>query len=225
MNFGTSEYVTVGGSAVAQSLVDISDTNTFPALPTARRTRTHQSGSAEYGSRILKLHESTSFPLDDDIAVAVAASLLEADRAVVRCNALSYSQVARLGEPLVLLGVSRDPKVYHEALKSCIELQPQRDRLDASGKSFALPGGGYAFVRPEQYAPAMKALELFKITITPHHVLASQEYENAILAVIRIQVKRTFLHIKVPSSSLSTSNAHCVVSTTDAHGGKNPRRI
>lgn len=203
------------------------------------------------------LHHDTTLPLPDDVAIAEAASLVDADSATAELNAASFAQVTRLGEPVVLslIGVSRDPEAYHELMKTCSALQPCREGLDAAGKSFELPDGGYAFILPDHYAPAMTALDLFDLAkeIKPHHVLVSQEYKEIVLKEIRslrcrlkvrrksnrqvpanllaeahasdieVRVTNTFLHFEMPTSS-NSSNGHYVVSTTDAHGGRNPRR-
>jgi len=261
VNFGLADYVRDHISKASQSLLDIQDSTQWPPLASIESRRPQSGHAVSATPPKVQLHESTSFPLENDVEVAMAASLVEADIEAVQRNARVSEDIQRLRsvpEKLVLLELSRDPTAYHEQLQQCDELRSYRDALEAVGKSFILPQGAYAFVRPEQYEQAVKALQLQDVRLTPHHVLVGMEYEetltlievirglkwcngkvkvkrNSKIAVglamliissdFRIEVKRSFLHVDVSSSLRSVASGEpCTASTTDAHGGQNPRR-
>merc|ERR1712032_875682 len=111
-----------------------------------------------------------------------------------------------------------------------------------------LPHAGYTVIRPDQYEPARKALELQGRSLSSHHVLCSPEYVDTVQVVIEslrcnsrvrvrgndmvplalasqavsfgmnIEVNRSFLKIDVPSSLSPTSRGTATVSTSQAHG-------
>lgn len=156
--------------------------------------------------------------------------------------------------PLVLLTLSRNPRVFHTAMRTCDELKLVRDNLRNAGKAFQLQKKGFAVIRPDQYEPARKALELRGKCLSSHQVLCSPEYEVQVKEVIDslncksrvrvsrsdpmphglasqaasigidIVVQRSFLEVVIPSSLCSTARVGVTVSTSEARGINNHRR-
>lgn len=219
VNFGTSAYVTSGGSRHIQFLSDITDNREFPSASDANRPIINNvdrlAASMAAQPPILELHESTTFPLESDVEVAEAASLREADRVAAPHNARVCREVAqsRLStEPLVLLKVSRDPDVYHKELGTCAELQKCREDLEAAGKNFQLPSGAKSFVHPWQHDAALKAAEL-KGGLNEQHVLVSKDHEADVMKVIqripcnsKVRVRRrTWVPLGLASEAASSA--------------------
>lgn len=153
-------------------------------------------------------------------------------------------------ESLVVLKISRNPSQLHTEIQTCKELKQCRDQLKEAGSEFMLPCRAYAFVRPDQYSAMLKAIQIQGKSFASRHIIVSQEHEAAIRTVIermpcnhkvhtqakyhlptglasealkhglKIEIKKTFLDIK---SSSSTTGKHPTASTTEVHGGKNPR--
>jgi len=169
------------------------------------------------------------------------------------CGEVAQNRFA-FTQPFVLLKVSRDPAGYHEQLDHCAELQECRDILAAAGKAFKLPSGARVFVDPVQYEAAKKAAELkggltpqnvlvsqhyedlvvmvikripcnSKVRVQCNAKIPSGVVSEAISSGIDLEISRSFIHVPVPSSLRSSANGQTpTASTTEAHGGKNPRR-
>jgi len=164
-----------------------------------------------------------------ELETALEASIQEADaRAAVVNGPLSSAILhSRLvPDAVVLLEVDRTLSTLRNALLEGDELANVRDALKSHGHAVELPSGAKVFVRPEQYNSALTAVE--DKDLKPRHVVVSQELENLVNRVIgavkrttvkrrrvtttrpcfctwksvkvNVEVKRTFIHLEIPSS-------------------------
>lgn len=187
----------------------------------------------------------------------MSASQLDLENTMVHANTSIPDRVARLlvegEEVLVLLTLSRNPPAFHNAMHTHGQLQFVRDSLRDAGKSFELHKG-YAVIRPDQYEPARKALELSGRSLSSHHVLCSKEYVVDVTDTIKslsynsrvrvrrndpvphalasqaesfgidIEVRHSFLNVVIPSSLCSTSRDGWVTVSTSQARGINNHR-
>merc|ERR1711971_290365 len=100
---------------------------------------------------------------------------------------------------------------------------------ESAGHLVELPSGAKIFVRPEQYSAVMDAME--NMDLKPRHIVVSQELEPLVRTVIdgvkrttikrrritttqpklcnwkqaevKVEVRRTFINLKIPTSLLS----------------------
>jgi TPR repeat protein len=146
---------------------------------------------------------------------------------------------------VVLLEFSRDPRSFHEALRDCPALKECRDALENAGAIVELPSLAKVYVPPEVYDATMEAVRIFGLELQARHVIAWPGIEETVTiaaenraakvklqgrAVIplglaaasvqagaKIEVTRTFVHTKIPSSLCSEHSGPVTASTTDAH--------
>jgi len=175
-------------------------------------------------------HTTSSMPMfAGELETALQASLQEADaRAAVVNGPLSSAILhSRLvPDSIVLLEVDRTLSTLRNALLAGDELANVRDALESHGYAVELPSGVKVFVRPEQYNSVITAVE--DMDLKPRHIVVSQELEHLVVSVIgavkrttvkrrrvtttqpsfciwrgakvSVEVKRTFIHLEIPSS-------------------------
>ena len=138
---------------------------------------------------------------------------------------------------MVLLDVNRTRHDLRDALLEGEELGDIRRDLENSGRAVELADSGTkVFVRPDQYARVLSALEGWSLRIGgelhPRHIVVSSEYERQVVDVINsarrtsvkcrrvgtltsvysedsnvlLEVRRTFIHLDIPSSLPSSSS-------------------
>mmetsp|Transcript_15270 Transcript_15270/g.29536 ORF Transcript_15270/g.29536 Transcript_15270/m.29536 type:complete len:306 (-) Transcript_15270:784-1701(-) len=152
VNFGMPDYLTSGGPRHMPFVSNLLDVSEWPSLSTPstsanparmRRTRRAINAGMDVSSMpaeppVLELHESTSFPLESDMEVALAASLREADLAALPENAPVIQGVFQhahaFSDFVWLLKLKRDPQEFHSMLDTCDELQKCREDLRAAEK-------------------------------------------------------------------------------------------
>jgi len=153
----------------------------------------------------------------------------------------SYSQPPGLLLRLMLLDFSRHPAEFHTALLEGPELHSCREQMQ--GLPCKLDSGTLVFLEPFQYNVAIDAAMREHGHLTVHQVITSERFESNIMQAVRglrsrlnvrlrkkqvilqpleVEVARTFLD--VPDRSLRNI-ASVTHSTTDAHGGRNPRIV
>jgi len=161
-----------------------------------------------------------------------------------------------LGGPMVLLiEFSRHPDALRKVLLEASELEPCRALLQSNSMQVELKSGAKIFVRPERYEAARLSLQHHKLY--PKHVILDLELEPVILKLVQslpghnkvplktkstvpvgfaeacvkdnldLIIKRTFIHIKLPSSlySVTEPSAHSTTDAAKGRKGKNPRAI
>jgi len=164
-----------------------------------------------------------------ELETALEASMQEADaRAAVVNGPLSSAILhSRLvPDSVVLLEVDRTLSTLRNALLAGDELANVRDALESHGHAVELLSGVKVFVRPEQYNSVITAVE--DMDLKPRHIVVSQELEHLVVSVIgavkrttvkrrrvtttqpsfciwrgakvSVEVKRTFIHLEIPSS-------------------------
>lgn len=171
--------------------------------------------------------------------------------------ALSQTVSAREGPRVWLLKLSRRPAALRELLLQASELAECRDAMDQHGFACELSSGAKAFVDVELYEATLEAIRLAGWTLHPNHIIVTEALEPVVHQVLRqlrgrehvhlkdtrpvplafpdtvakseyrIEVTRTFIHVILPSSMRSESQAGVrTVSSTDANPkkGGNPRR-
>jgi len=166
---------------------------------------------------------------------------------------------AEQGLYLVLLKFTRSPQAFREALMESPELAEVRDKLQSSGLNVELASGAKVFVEPDHYEAMLEAVRLGNWNLYPEHVIVDPTLETTVIEIVRklhgkykvyskssdvvplgfsmsaaqtahpIQVSKTFISIKLPSS-LKSSSEHAgarTASTTDADArkGKNVRKL
>lgn len=163
-------------------------------------------------------------------------------------DALLRSSAADDGAQIVLLKFSRRPAALQKMLLEADELAPCRSALEAQGFSVTLPSGAKMLVQPDHYGPALEAIRLYSLNLHPNHVLVEPNLERMVIGLAKklcgresvypkskdvlplefatvthneaeqVVISRTFVHIRVPSSLRSESDAAAprTASTTDA---------
>lgn len=161
-------------------------------------------------------------------------------------NALLRNAPAPSGAKVVLLTFSRDPAALGETLLQATELAPFKEVLAAEGLDVQLPSGAKIFVRPEHHGPAVEAIRLYGLSLKPKHVVVDVELEQDVLKLVEslrpkkvytktrtimplalaefsdncdyeVDISRTFIDIRVPSSLFSHSDqSRHTASTTEA---------
>ena len=146
-------------------------------------------------------------------------------------------------ETIWLLRYNRHTKEFHEALHGP-ELLACRESLESAGKSWRLPSGAYIFVNPNQHQAVAEMLD--GRTLYSSHVVVSTSWEPELQLALTYKVRESEL-LSVPAAGLRNAETSMVVkcmdrtflsfsppfrssvsvnqSTTEAHGGLNPRRV
>jgi hypothetical protein len=162
---------------------------------------------------------------------------------LLRMQSLSLSESA---SKVVLLKFSRRPATFREGLLQALELEQCRKMMQESSLDVELDTGAKIFAKPQQYAAAIKAIELAGLKLLPDHVVVDPEWESAVMSVVRnipgkakislrsaksvptafaatasqldidVFVKRTFIDIPVLGSTVSSAEGPYTVSTTQA---------
>lgn len=147
-------------------------------------------------------------------------------------------------EKMFVLQMTRNPSELHQCLHHGVDLEHVRTSLEAEGHEAFLACGASVFVAPYQYASVRDAIRRLHLDLKCYNVVVSETLlplvEDALLGIpsrrnVRIReaqvigyaeseafwiVQNTFLAAVHPMRA-STS---VVQSTTEAHGGINPRR-
>eukprot|EP00928_Gymnodinium_smaydae_P065632 TRINITY_DN48736_c0_g1_i1.p1 TRINITY_DN48736_c0_g1~~TRINITY_DN48736_c0_g1_i1.p1 ORF type:complete len:245 (-),score=37.35 TRINITY_DN48736_c0_g1_i1:24-758(-) len=142
---------------------------------------------------------------------------------------------------LLLLEFTRHPAEFQRALLEGSELRGCRDLLAQANLPCELSSGAKVFVRPSEYPMALAASQ--QRQLRPFHVVISADLESLLQAAVcalpcrskvRVRnkeviyephtprVERSFLVVAEDARRQSTSVTQ---STTEAHGGMNPRRL
>ena len=146
-------------------------------------------------------------------------------------------------ETIWLLKYNRHPPAFHNALQGP-EMRPCREGLESEMKSWRLESGVYIFVQPHQYESVVAALQ--GRDVKNGHVVVSARWEASLELALTAGVRhreilavpptkqrkmgtdekaeritRTFLCYGPPLRSIDSVTE----STTEAHGGLNPRRL
>ena len=129
-------------------------------------------------------------------------------------------------DAVVLLEVDRTLSSLRQALMAGSELAHVRNALAKHGHPVELPSGAKMFVRPEQYQSVLATVE--DMDLKPRHIVVAQELHDLVSSVIStvkrtnvkrrriattrpcfcpwqsvqisVEVKRTFIHLEIPSS-------------------------
>jgi len=172
---------------------------------------------------------STVNSMASDLETALNASVQEADARAATVNGPLSSAILRsrlVPDVVVLLEVDRTLSTLRDALLIGDELATVRDALENHDHPVELPSGAKVFVRPEQYISVMTAVE--GMELKPRHILVSQELHSLVNRVIgavkrttvkrrrvtttrpsfcnwrsvqvNVEIKRTFIHLEIPSS-------------------------
>jgi len=152
------------------------------------------------------------------------------------------------GPRILLLKFSRRPAALRASLTKAPELVACKETLEEHGFSSELPSGAKVFVSWEHYEPALEAVRLAGMKLFPDNVLVDESLEPVVLQLVhqlrgrnwvhpkdsqvvplafpqaalqaehQIDVSRTFIHVRLPTSLLSPSQTggERMVSTTDA---------
>eukprot|EP00747_Dinoflagellata_sp_TGD_P192614 gnl/TRDRNA2_/TRDRNA2_57701_c0_seq1.p1 gnl/TRDRNA2_/TRDRNA2_57701_c0~~gnl/TRDRNA2_/TRDRNA2_57701_c0_seq1.p1 ORF type:complete len:338 (+),score=58.23 gnl/TRDRNA2_/TRDRNA2_57701_c0_seq1:45-1016(+) len=171
-----------------------------------------------------------TFGADSESSASFSGSEDEAGEEASSANAAS----SLLPSAIHLLEFKRSPKELLEALRATTELAECRYALERHGFDGALKGGAKVFVRPELYTLVVNAVK--GRNLKPRHIIIAEELEASLMNAIedigkgvtakaktpihQLLVKRTFIHIDIPSSLRSEPKSDPVTfSTTDG----NPR--
>lgn len=161
----------------------------------------------------------------------------EADAASAAVNDVQLRSIMKrrlVPDTAILLEVTRTHQSLRRALLEGPELAEIRVALQEKGNEVELAScGAKVFVRPEQYANVLVALETVKLQ--PRHVITTPEFEAIVTSVIQgvsrtavknsqsivtsplynedpdvpVEIKRTFITLPVPNS-LTTSSDRAV---------------
>lgn len=154
---------------------------------------------------------------------------------------LSIARQEFFPNQLVLITYSRFPAIFRAALLEGPELHQCREGLEQRGFSFELPSGAKVALQPYEYQFALRLVENYHLG--KQHVIVSAVFDLPLQQVIaqlpsranvrerdrkvlfnphQFQVSRTFVHIpdQIQRDMSSVTN-----STTEVHGGFNPRRL
>lgn len=174
---------------------------------------------------------------------ALEASLAEVDAKAAAVNGPLSAAILRrrlVPDHFVLLEVDRTRGDLRSALLEGEALKEVRGALERSGHAVELPDcGAKVFVRPDQYAAVLTALADKKLQ--PRHIAVSAELEGVVTSIIdgakhtsvkrrcvaeteptiseepsvRVRVKRTFIHLELPSSlcSAPSSSGGCAAAS------------
>eukprot|EP00928_Gymnodinium_smaydae_P042478 TRINITY_DN2859_c0_g1_i5.p1 TRINITY_DN2859_c0_g1~~TRINITY_DN2859_c0_g1_i5.p1 ORF type:complete len:556 (-),score=51.13 TRINITY_DN2859_c0_g1_i5:175-1842(-) len=167
-----------------------------------------------------------------DLETALEESVRDADARAVAVNGPLSSAILHsrlVPDLIVVLEVDRTFSALRNALLAGDELANVRDDLENHGHQVELPSGAKVFVRPDQYERVISSIE--EMEVKPRHIFVSQEFETAVTGVIakikrtsvkrrritttrpsfcvwrsmqiNVEIKRTFIHLDIPSSLLS----------------------
>jgi len=161
-------------------------------------------------------------------------------------DVLMRNPLAPSDAKVILLTFSRDPAALAQTLLQAAELAPCKEALAAEGFDVELPTGAKIFVRPEHHRPAVEAIRLYGLSLKPKHVVVDVELEHVVLKLVEslrpkkvyakprtimplalaefagncdyeVDISRTFIDIRVPSSLFSgPDESHHAASTTQA---------
>lgn len=161
-------------------------------------------------------------------------------------SALLKTADADSGPRVVLLKFSRRPRSFTEALLQAPELADCIEALQSHGFCAELQCGAKIFVRPEHYSATLEAIRLGGWKLFPNHVVTEVYLEQVVLGIVEklpwrasvhprgshvvplgfatsaaehegnIQVARTFVQVRLPTSLRSESHSGPrTASTTD----------
>eukprot|EP00929_Paragymnodinium_shiwhaense_P120041 TRINITY_DN91945_c0_g1_i1.p1 TRINITY_DN91945_c0_g1~~TRINITY_DN91945_c0_g1_i1.p1 ORF type:complete len:463 (-),score=42.71 TRINITY_DN91945_c0_g1_i1:400-1737(-) len=158
-------------------------------------------------------------------------------------NALSHTAF----EKVLLLRMTRNPPQLENVLHFGPELETIRNAMREAGCQCLLPSGASIFVHPAQYTASRRAVA--SVQLRPYHIVVAEAFaplvldalravpsrrnvrlrehevvaylDNSMEGIINIIVERTFLNI--PRALRGADSV--TQSTTEAHGGRNPRRF
>jgi hypothetical protein len=164
-----------------------------------------------------------------ELETALEASMQEADERAAAVNGPLSSAILHsrlVPDAVILLEVDRTLSTLRDALLAGDELANVRNALESHGHAVELPCGTKIFVRPEQYISVVTAVK--DMDLKPRHIVVSQELDNLVNKVIgtvkrttvkrrritmtrpsfctwrsvqvNVEVKRTFIHLDIPSS-------------------------
>lgn len=165
----------------------------------------------------------------EDLENALAASMQEADARAIAVNGPLSSAILRsrlVPDIIVVLEVDRTLRALSDTLLTCDRLADVRDALLRNGHKVELPSGAKIFVRPEQYESVIATIE--DMDLKPRHIVVSQHLDNLVSGIIskikrttikrrritttrpslgswksvqvNVEVRRTFIHLTIPSS-------------------------
>jgi hypothetical protein len=169
-----------------------------------------------------------------DMQAALEASMQEANERAVAINGPLSSAILHsrlVPEHVVLLDVNRTLSSLRSALLEGPELAEIRGALERRGHAVETPCGAKVFVRPEQYKGVLDTIQT--MGLKPRHIIVSLEFESLVTGVIdgvkrtsvkrrritkthpvyseepavAVDVKRTFIHLDIPSSLRSGPSA------------------
>eukprot|EP00438_Fugacium_kawagutii_P014813 Skav234787 [mRNA] locus=scaffold69:69756:70532:+ [translate_table: standard] len=167
----------------------------------------------------------------------------------------SQQDIAPAEETVYLLHYNRSSERFHQALSGGRALESCRAALEAAGFQWLQDSGAKVFVHPWQFESIMATIVQQDVQLRPHHVIVSESLEHDVEASLSdlpcrdgarvkrrgvleatyagdqseaeedlamdLVADRTFL-CAVPRLRASNSVTQ---STTEAHGGLNPRRF
>jgi len=204
--------------------------------------RVHQTGDAS--SSVIQhvtYADEVAAAVDPLEAAAVVAEQWAQQVALNLGASSSHFQAPGLLLRLILLTFSRHPIEFHAALLEGPELQSCREQMQGQLLPRQLGCGALVFLEPFQYNVAIEAATRQQVHLGAHHVITSQRFEPNVMQAVRglrarlnvrvrskqtilqpleVQVVRTFLDVP---DRLLRNMASVTHSTTDAHGGRNPR--
>lgn len=150
-------------------------------------------------------------------------------------------------EKAYLLRMSRNPRELEAALTRGPELETLRASLADAGQDVRLPSGALMLVAPEQYAAVRRAVS--QLALRPFHVVVTDTFlplvHEALCTIpsrrdVRIREGRAVAYLDPTSPDMDGTiyventflniprrlrdSTSVVQSTTEAHGGTNPRR-
>jgi len=215
-----------GGDAVLEPNIDYVNHREKPGKPAPVNLWTTSPDGSDADA-----HNAQVSPISDDES---GEDIFDSDPDDM--SAAARGSASLLPPVVLVLEYARSPKEFLNALMLAPELAECRDALSREDYSWKLKSGANIFVQPEHYKSVVAALKGRQLK--PRHVIIAKEFEHSLNEALRdigkgvraksvgtlppafTVIKRTFLHVPVPSSLRSEPNSDPVtVSTTDA----NPR--
>lgn len=249
MNMGPSAEVIAADGERVHIPLDLNSPSQFPSLAQAIKRGPPVSHGASQPQRLLLHRDTIMYPgLLSEEEILASAERLVAEEVAGPFNAEAVKAIAEQAQrrhDVVLLKVKCDTNTYHQSMMNDVELLSCRQKLQIAGKEFKLACGATCVLRVKDYDPALKYVGEQRIRLSPQHLLVSPEYDERVRGIIlqtpckekcrlqqrfevkllffssRLRVERTF--VVVDDSQASSSSGAVVASSTEAHGGTNPR--
>lgn len=187
-----------------------------------------------YEDVIGDLDENMEYPSHSELPAPIDVAELEAQASIAAARQSNedtedHSNADTL--PFVLLKFSQSKSWLPAALLEGPELEPEREALAQAGFNAKLPSGAKIFVPPDAFLPVVRHLGMHNLTLKSSHVVVSADLEEKVLSVVQVareaatrrergsckvaerigmdaapeyKTKRTFIHVHVPSSLLSS---------------------